>query len=913
MVIPAWSTAPPDYREKWLQLLKTGDHRERSMAIEYLGFPNCRTKEGIADLKLLGQEGLRDLSPLVRETALARLRYSLSPNHHGGCKADDELVAALLQALHDPSPRVREESLRVLGITKTDVSRVITGITPLLQDSDFIVRQQAALALGRIGDQRALPYLLSLLPERKVWQDVFVQQETLYAIRKIIFENIKTYLYQYDGRDEIKEKSQIDVKLLDASKNAMIVAAGDPWLRSEAFEFFASVTTPAARIVLQSASSDPDPSIRKLAFEGLTRIDSLDPEKQTCGFESVRQALKDPNPAVRLAALGKLPGCRKEVAAATLSALLVDGINDANPNVSTAAVGVAPSVGGMEILHALVGKLGVEPYEARKKVMEAFLRTALGDKSFAAPASTGMFAKKRKLRLRQSENNVIVTRILEGSPPARGGHAIVDAKNKSIISVSAPPEESQQLPVKAASEQQENSLEVTATTIVLQHFASLPPMGKVAALEILENLHDPKIKPFAISLLNDPQPRILANAINLAATFGTESILPQLASCARHKESDVRYTAVRFLVEAEHLPEAYSLVKLVDDSNPAVRLTLTSQIQQYLVRHDKLRPDLKLVVEKLLSDPDFEVRQAVTSSFRDVFDKRQIKKLAEILVRDGVCSNAAYALAVHEDIRGMDALYAVANGACDKKNDWRDKGTRLNATKALRKGKDPRAVVLLCSFLARAEGNEPYDLILELGLTADKNAAQCLISFGKKQQYGRVLMLSLRRLSSPEALNFLKESLDTYKYDSEVWKETIAAIAATHGIRSLDILIDEQRNNTTDPFHIPSTLASRAYRDHDAFLYLLKKIGKEQQALGRLASALGYTAGSVTSMKQEVMTLVDNKDRDMQVAAVIVMGTFHDDDSWLLLKKLAASEDRELAVLAEQSLKTHRKSKLLSK
>jgi len=57
-------------------------------------------------------------------------------------------------------------------------------------------------------------------------------------------------------------------------------------------------------------------------------------------------------------------------------------------------------------------------------------------------------------------------------------------------------------------------------------------------------------------------------------------------------------------------------------------------------------------------------------------------------------------------------------------------------------------------------------------------------------------MSALRNTASPEALDFLKASLDTYRFDSEVMKETILAISVTQGTKALDILIGELRNNS---------------------------------------------------------------------------------------------------------------------
>lgn len=644
-VTPAWCADPPDFRQDWLKLLKTGDPRERSIAIEHLGFPDCRTKEGVAYLRLLGRDGLLDNSATVRETALARLRSTLSPDHHGGCRADDELMAALLQALRDPSPRVREESLRILGMTKT--GREIPEISALLHDSVFTIRQQAAVALGRIGDSQALPLLLALLPERKEWQDALVQQEALYSIRKIVIANHKTYIYRLRSGDKREEKFKVDADVLDKVKTVMVRVADDPWLRREAFEFFASIATEGARDLLQSATKDTDPAIRQLAYDGISRLNTTMPTGSRCGYEAVAAALRDQQPRIRAAAFAKLPACSTEIDKTLLSAHLVDGINDPNREVSAAALAGAASIGGVDVLQALVGKFGAEPYETRKKSMEAFLEIARADRPVAAPAATGSFVE-----MKMSHPNVII--LLEGVPPA---------KRRSSRSIEEKPSTS---PARMEQVPKVVLLETQAVEIILTHFPSLSLTGKITALEALDKLDDVKIKPFAISLLDNPQPRVKIHTIILFRKFGVESVAPQLFKSAQDKDRELRYTAISNLIEAEKLPEECSLARIAENPDPAVRDSLAQSIQQYIVRHNnKIPPAIQDLMVKMLDDPDFNIRQLVTWHFQDSLDNSSIDKLAKILTNDGNCSNAAFALAKLGDSRGMNALYEAGKGSCD--------------------------------------------------------------------------------------------------------------------------------------------------------------------------------------------------------------------------------------------------------
>lgn len=902
--VPAWCADPPDFKGNWLKLFKTGEARERSMAIDYLGYPNCTTKEGMAHLRLLGNDGARDDSPLVRESALARLRYVLSPDHHGGCRINDELVTTLLNGLKDPTARVREESVRILGIT--GISRALPELTALLGDPVFTVRHQTVVALGRIGDRQALPYLLELVREAKEWPETIVQREALYSIRKIVAAHHKTYIYRSHSGERKEEKNQIEPELLERVKATMISAANDPWLRREAFEFFAAHTTPGSLDILQAATGDTDPAIRKMAYDGITRLDALALPQNSCGYERITAALKDKSPGVRAAAIVKLSDCRSQVDSSLLSAQMVAAINDSSQEVSAVAIAASPSIGGMDVLNALVGRFGVEPYETRKMVMESYRNIAHGAKTRVAPASSGAFIERKMSRSRG--DNVIV---LEGVPPRAQGYATIDGKSRHISEGAASPNAPESR-VEAITDKQEASLEAQAVGVILERFASLSLTGKIAALELLDTLNDPRIRPFAVSQLDDPLPRVRSSALVLAKKAGIEPIVSQLFKNAQDSDWGLRYTAIDALLEAEELSEGHSLAQLAEHRDAAVRDSLATVInnrQGNEMFMNKNRTRLSELMLHMLDDADFKVRQNAARYFVNNPDKRSIDKLATMLAMDGPCSGVASALAVQGDMRGNDGLFEIGKGRCDVKNDWSNSSKRIGAATVLRKAKDSRAVSLMCSLLERAEGNDGYELIIQLGETRDKSAAACLVSYGKKRRFGREIMFSLAKIASPEALDFLRESLDSYQFDTVVSKEAITAIAATSGTKALDILLDELRHDSRFSHDIIDMLGYRAMRDNEALSYLFKVAGKDRQALGKIPVEIGLKAAPVIPWQKQVMTLVDNSDLDIRTSVVIALGSFHDEASQLLLEKLATADNGEISILAQQSLATRSKKK----
>jgi HEAT repeat protein len=69
----------------------------------------------------------------------------------------DECFRNLLDALHDPEPRVRR--LAVCGLAASGDPRAVEPLIGILDDHDAELRQRAAVALGKMGDRHAAPAL----------------------------------------------------------------------------------------------------------------------------------------------------------------------------------------------------------------------------------------------------------------------------------------------------------------------------------------------------------------------------------------------------------------------------------------------------------------------------------------------------------------------------------------------------------------------------------------------------------------------------------------------------------------------------------------------------------------------------------------------------------------------------------
>ncbi len=95
-------------------------------------------------------QALRDASPYIRQEAAAALR-SLRVT-----KPED--VDAIIRALQDSDPNVRRAAAEALGEIKDQ--RATSYLVRTLKDYEWYVKREAALALGKINDAQAIPYLI---------------------------------------------------------------------------------------------------------------------------------------------------------------------------------------------------------------------------------------------------------------------------------------------------------------------------------------------------------------------------------------------------------------------------------------------------------------------------------------------------------------------------------------------------------------------------------------------------------------------------------------------------------------------------------------------------------------------------------------------------------------------------------
>jgi HEAT repeat protein len=155
-----------------------------------LGFQACRRQDLDLDSVANRIEGLKHRNPLFRwgsASALAGLCMSARPAvpaliealddsdpavreaAHDTLSAIDTPVPALLEALKHKSANVRAGAADLLGSVDPGASGVLSHLTDASKDADATVREHALTSLGQLArkDQRALPPLIDGLQDRE--------------------------------------------------------------------------------------------------------------------------------------------------------------------------------------------------------------------------------------------------------------------------------------------------------------------------------------------------------------------------------------------------------------------------------------------------------------------------------------------------------------------------------------------------------------------------------------------------------------------------------------------------------------------------------------------------------------------------------------------------------------------------
>jgi HEAT repeat protein len=225
--------------------LSSAEMEERRDAVTRLGAMERPESSRVAAL------ALGDPAAIIRATAA---RAVLSLGH-------DEAATLILPLLKDRDEFVRREAAYALGLTRSTI--IVSALAAAVEtDKKPSVRGAAAVALGQIGDARAVAALTGALSRRLSTTGFFNRVR-----RRTVEEDEFVRRAAAVSLGQIKSHEAVPV-LIEALSNER--TPGD--VRREAARALGLIGDPAAVPALRSALTAKDPYLAQIAFDALRQI-----------------------------------------------------------------------------------------------------------------------------------------------------------------------------------------------------------------------------------------------------------------------------------------------------------------------------------------------------------------------------------------------------------------------------------------------------------------------------------------------------------------------------------------------------------------------------------------------------------------------------------------------------------------
>ena len=297
--------------------------------------------------------------------------------------------AVLERAARHPEPTVRRHAALAMG--RIGDSRAVPTLLQLVSDADTAVQQDAAFALGLLADSTALAPLADLVRNTATVQQTATHGELVTAIAKIggsvaatFFEEL---LVRGAAEAETGNPPLVAVQALDEAwrlRNdapvrmlTQLAESRNERVRLAAVYSLSRLRATGGASALLSATEDESPAIRQLGVRVLTRAYADSAELDPDGVATlVTRLLEDPDPGVRINALRVL-GSYEDPRYAAAAA---DRISDPHPNVRIQALATLGRLGGTRAAAILEEHVEDGAFAARR---EALLGLARVDRAVA--------------------------------------------------------------------------------------------------------------------------------------------------------------------------------------------------------------------------------------------------------------------------------------------------------------------------------------------------------------------------------------------------------------------------------------------------------------------------------------------------------------------------------------------------
>ena len=689
-----FSLGDPENLQKWMGLLKTGNEKERKLALIQL--PASLKYPAIQEKSLFDPvlQAFKDKNPSIRVTAAASLklfgrshpgdleekkRISLQrelvkkgdphfkktfPESLSYHEARNLIVPHLLKALGDNEPKVRQEAAKAVAFYKNEDT--IGELIRSLNDKDPWVRLQVVSALGELRALKAVDPLLNLLEDDSDWRNKFVQQECVKALRRIGSPTaiglggqvirITPEIRSPDGKIVTPGTSRIDtpdpptkIGGFDDETTAKVISvliqkSDDPYLRDLIIGAFGQFQAVEARDILLNSVKDPDEKIRKLALGALTWL----PEREEEKFEILRASLKDPSISVRVSASAMIAGLKDPRVVDSLS----EALRDSDQTVQLNAIKGLGPFKDERILDDIIPFLGWDRQNLHQATVDTFKSVARN-------------TIKERVYVYRKDGFRHVTR------------------NRAEIPWG----------VKTS----ERLIHPKAVGTLLDFINRSDQKKKLAALDLVSQFEDKRIEELLIRLLEDPSPELRKRAISLSPLFCQNVVIPKVIVASRDKDREMRWSAVQALGQFEDKKASEPLMERLSDDRSEIRAAALDALRG---NEDPKLLDLTI---KLLGDESVSVRGSAIKNIKEKPDRRAIEALI-LRLNDGdqfVSSTSAEILGTIGDKTAVNPLIKALKGEFNRSRPHGGDATlRMNAAKALGSIKDRSAVAALIGCLS---------------------------------------------------------------------------------------------------------------------------------------------------------------------------------------------------------------------
>lgn len=199
----------------------------------------------------------------------------------------------VINALHSEDEEIREEAARALG--ELGDRRAVNPLIRVLSDDNRYVRREAAKSLGKIGDEKAIPALITALKD----EDRYGREGAAEGLGEMGEKAYPSLIHAMKDDDwHVRMGASIALRII-GNKDALrvlIPAMNDEnrFVRREVIKSLGRIGDHSVIDTLISALSDPDRSVRLRAVSALSKCN----DKRV--IEPLINALNDEDSGVRL-------------------------------------------------------------------------------------------------------------------------------------------------------------------------------------------------------------------------------------------------------------------------------------------------------------------------------------------------------------------------------------------------------------------------------------------------------------------------------------------------------------------------------------------------------------------------------------------------------------------------------------